>query len=50
MSRPTAHLRRPAPCLEPRPTPEMSGRGVALVLAVYAVLFAAAAAHHWLAG
>jgi len=50
MSGPTVQVRRPAPCLAARPAREMSPRGIAIVIAIYAVLFGAAALHYWLAG
>jgi hypothetical protein len=43
-----ARLRRPVPyCLPPRPAREMSPRGIAIVVAIYVALFAAAALWTW---
>jgi len=50
MTRPAVQARRSAPCLTARPAREMSPRGVAIVIAIYVVLFGAAALHYWLAG
>jgi len=43
-------LRRPSYCLPPRPAREMSARGIAIVVSIYALLFGAAAARLWLFG
>ena len=44
-------LRRPVRyCLPPRPAREMSGRGIAIVVAIYVVLFGAAALRLALSG
>ena len=48
MTAPAVLARRPHPCLEPLPARQMSRRGIALVLLIYAVLFAAGALHLWL--
>ena len=48
MTGPAVLARRHYPCIEPLPARQMSGRGIALVLAIYALLFAAGALHLWL--
>lgn len=50
MSDPRVQARRPVHGLEPQPARAMSPRGIAIVVAIYVVLFGAAALHWWLAG
>jgi hypothetical protein len=50
MSDPSVQARRAVHGLEPRPARAMSARGIAIVIAIYVVLFGAAALHWWLAG